>query len=236
MRGIGGRRKVAARQFVFALRAGLDPGQLVLDRVVDGLIIAELEMQKRVVLDGAPVAAIDRVAADEIDGAGNPAAGAAAPSPAGCGHAFSRRRCEKNRGSDRAGPICASRCPCRRRKRRPTRSSVRSEPVSQRTSMPGASASLRSRRMVLRLREDERGRGNRRRSHSRRYPSGIAGRCAAGSRARRARAIPCSVRKVTWAEERSLLVVISASASASAPRTASPADRAGRAGAGRLPG
>ena len=34
--------------------------------------------------------------------------------------------------------------------------SVRSEPVSQRTSMPGASASLRSRRMVLRLREESR--------------------------------------------------------------------------------
>ena len=33
-------------------------------------------MQERVVLDGAPVAAIERVGADEIDGAGDPAAGA----------------------------------------------------------------------------------------------------------------------------------------------------------------
>ena len=34
-------------------------------------------MQKRVVLDRAPVAAIERVGADEIDGAGDPAAGCA---------------------------------------------------------------------------------------------------------------------------------------------------------------
>jgi len=54
-------RQVAARQLVFALRAGLDPFELVLNRVVDGLIVAELEMQKRVVLDRAPVAAVDRV-------------------------------------------------------------------------------------------------------------------------------------------------------------------------------
>ena len=76
MRGIGGLRQIAARQLVLALGAGLDARELVGDRVVDGLIVAQLEMQERMVLDGAPVAAIDRVGADEIDGAGDPAPGA----------------------------------------------------------------------------------------------------------------------------------------------------------------
>ena len=62
MGGIGGLRQIAARQLVLALGAGLDARQLVGDRVVDRLIVAELEMQERMVLDGAPVAAIDRVA------------------------------------------------------------------------------------------------------------------------------------------------------------------------------
>ena len=56
------------------LGSGLDAGKLVLDGVLDGLIIAELEMQERVVLDRAPVPAEQRVGADEIDGAGDPAA------------------------------------------------------------------------------------------------------------------------------------------------------------------
>ena len=46
-----------------ALRAGFDAPELVLDGVVNGLIIAQLEMQERVMLHRAPVAAIDRVAA-----------------------------------------------------------------------------------------------------------------------------------------------------------------------------
>src|SRR5665647_638924 len=73
MRGIGGVRQVAARQLVFALRAGFDAAELMGDRKVDRLIIAQLEMQKRMVLDGTPVAAIERVGADEVDGAGDPA-------------------------------------------------------------------------------------------------------------------------------------------------------------------
>ena len=86
---ISGVRQVAAREFVLALRAGFDPLEPVCDRIVDRLVVAELEMQKRMVLDRAPIAAIERVGADEIDGAGDPAAGALAPSPAGCGRAFS---------------------------------------------------------------------------------------------------------------------------------------------------
>ena len=61
MRRIGGHRQVAAGELVLALRAGLDALELVLDREVDGLIVAELEMQERVVLDRAPVAAEQRV-------------------------------------------------------------------------------------------------------------------------------------------------------------------------------
>src|SRR5262245_17955826 len=73
MRGIGGRRHIAARDLVLALGAGLDPGELMLDGVLNRLIIAEFEMQERMVLDGAPVAAEQRVRADEVDGAGDPA-------------------------------------------------------------------------------------------------------------------------------------------------------------------
>src|SRR3979409_2291081 len=50
VRGIGGGRQVAARDLVLALGAGLDPAELVLDGVLDRLVIAELEMQKRVLL------------------------------------------------------------------------------------------------------------------------------------------------------------------------------------------
>src|SRR5262249_34546236 len=73
MRRIGRRRQIAARNFVLALGAGLDAGELVLDGVLDGLIIAELEVQERVVLACAPMAAEQRVRANEVDGAGDPA-------------------------------------------------------------------------------------------------------------------------------------------------------------------
>ena len=42
---------------MFALGAGLDARQLVRNREIDRLIVAQFEMQERVVLDGAPVAA-----------------------------------------------------------------------------------------------------------------------------------------------------------------------------------
>src|SRR5262245_37190902 len=47
VRRIGRRRHVAARNLVLALGAGLDAGELVLDGVLDGLIVAELEVQER---------------------------------------------------------------------------------------------------------------------------------------------------------------------------------------------
>ena len=70
-------RQVAARELVLALGASFDPPQAVRDRVVDRLIVADLEMQKRVMLDRAPVAAIERIGADEINRARDRAPGAA---------------------------------------------------------------------------------------------------------------------------------------------------------------
>jgi inorganic pyrophosphatase len=51
--------------------------QLALDGEVDGLVVADLEMQEGVVLDAAPVAAVEGVGADEVDRAGDVAAAAA---------------------------------------------------------------------------------------------------------------------------------------------------------------
>src|SRR5437899_722389 len=51
VRGPGGLRQVAARQLVLALRAGFDDLQAALDREIDRLIVADLEMQERVMLD-----------------------------------------------------------------------------------------------------------------------------------------------------------------------------------------
>ena len=62
VRGVGGLRQVAARQLVLALRAGLHDLQATLDREIDRLIVADLEMQERMMLDRAPVAAEQRVA------------------------------------------------------------------------------------------------------------------------------------------------------------------------------
>src|SRR5438132_6495632 len=55
MRRPRGLRQVATRQLVFALRAGLDIGEPALDREIDRLVIADLEVQEGVMFDGAPV-------------------------------------------------------------------------------------------------------------------------------------------------------------------------------------
>src|SRR6201989_2735410 len=47
MRGVASLRQVAARDLVLALRAGLDPLQPAPNRKIDGLVIADLEMQER---------------------------------------------------------------------------------------------------------------------------------------------------------------------------------------------
>src|SRR5690606_29138372 len=65
MRGVGRHGHVAAGDLVLALRAGFDARESAPDRVFDGLIVADLEMQEGAVLDRAPVAAVDRVRAEE---------------------------------------------------------------------------------------------------------------------------------------------------------------------------
>src|SRR5690606_11492740 len=69
-------REITARQLVLSLRSGLDARKPVRDGIVDRLIVAELEMKKRMVLGGAPVPAEETVAANEIQGSGDIRAGA----------------------------------------------------------------------------------------------------------------------------------------------------------------
>ena len=56
---------------MLALGTGLDAAQTVTKGKVDGLIIAQLEVQARVMLDTAPVAPEERVAPDEVERPGN---------------------------------------------------------------------------------------------------------------------------------------------------------------------
>ena len=70
MRTVGGLRQIAAGDLVRSLRAGLHVLEAVGDGVVDGLVVARLEVQKRVMLDAAPVPSEEGVAADEIQCAG----------------------------------------------------------------------------------------------------------------------------------------------------------------------
>ena len=72
-------RQVAALQFVRPLRAGLDPLQAALDGELDRPVIAALEMQEAVFAVRPPVAAVDRVAAENVEGAGDVVGARAAP-------------------------------------------------------------------------------------------------------------------------------------------------------------
>src|SRR6516164_5604876 len=55
MRRVSCGRQIAARDLVLALRAGLDARYFMGDRIVDRLIIAELEVQEWMMLDRAPM-------------------------------------------------------------------------------------------------------------------------------------------------------------------------------------
>ena len=68
MRRLGDHRFVAARELVLALRPGLNVTKPVRDRPFDRLVIAEFEMQKLHLLDRTPVAAVQSVAADQVQG------------------------------------------------------------------------------------------------------------------------------------------------------------------------
>ena len=74
MGGEGRHRPVAARQLVCALGARLHPLEAARDGDVDRLVIAKLEMEEGDVLDGAPIAAVERLRADQIQSAGDRAA------------------------------------------------------------------------------------------------------------------------------------------------------------------
>src|SRR3990170_2200040 len=73
---VGSLGQVAARELMRALSAGLDAAKAMGNGVLDRLIIAELEVQARVMLDRAPVAPVQAIAADQVQGAGDGAAGA----------------------------------------------------------------------------------------------------------------------------------------------------------------
>ena len=68
---VGRHRQIAALQFMRPLRPGLDPLQPAPNREFDRLVVAAFEMQKAVFAVGAPVAAIDRVASQNIKRAGD---------------------------------------------------------------------------------------------------------------------------------------------------------------------
>ena len=58
---------IAARQLVLALRAGLDRFEAMRDRPLDRLVIAQLEMEEGHLPVAAPVTAIERVLADQVE-------------------------------------------------------------------------------------------------------------------------------------------------------------------------
>src|SRR5471032_2435367 len=56
MQRMGWHRAIAARQLVFALRARFDALQAARNGEIDRLVVADLEMQKWMLLDRAPIA------------------------------------------------------------------------------------------------------------------------------------------------------------------------------------
>ena len=71
MRALGHHRLITARDLVLALGARLDALEALLDRPLDGAVVAELKMEEGDLLDAAPIAPLKRVGADEIQRAGN---------------------------------------------------------------------------------------------------------------------------------------------------------------------
>src|ERR1700730_15782548 len=62
-------RAIASGKLMLPLRASLDAGEAARNREFNRLIIADLEMQERMLLDRPPIAPIERVLANKIDGA-----------------------------------------------------------------------------------------------------------------------------------------------------------------------
>src|SRR5690348_12603532 len=68
---VGRHRQIPALDLVRALRAGLDALQSAGDRELDRLVIAALEMKEFVIAVAAPIAAVDRILAEQVKRAGN---------------------------------------------------------------------------------------------------------------------------------------------------------------------
>ena len=75
MGAVGPHRQIAAGKFVLALCACFDAGELVLNGEVDRLVVADLEMKAGMLLERAPIAAVQRIGADEVERTGDGAAG-----------------------------------------------------------------------------------------------------------------------------------------------------------------
>ncbi|MNE52132.1 hypothetical protein D3C80_1467900 [compost metagenome] len=71
MHGMGGDWKITAGKLVFALGTGFDALQPLGKGEVYGLMIADFEMQEGMILDTAPVTAVERITTDKIDRAGD---------------------------------------------------------------------------------------------------------------------------------------------------------------------
>ena len=67
-------RQIATLNLMLALRSGLDPFQSMGDGEIDRLVIAGLEMQEFEIRAAAPVAAIERVGAQQVQCARHPLA------------------------------------------------------------------------------------------------------------------------------------------------------------------
>src|SRR6185295_17984835 len=68
---VGRHRPIPAGELVRALRAGLDARQLMRNGEVDGLVVADLKVQAGMLLERAPIAAVERVGADKIERPGD---------------------------------------------------------------------------------------------------------------------------------------------------------------------
>ena len=138
---------------MLALRTGLDGSETLLDREIDGLVIADLEMQEGMVLDAAPVATVKPVRAHEVDRAGNAASIALGHDQQDViGHAFADQR-EEVAVEVGLAPFTAARVEIEGVENRPTRLQSGRCPSAIPTEMPFSRASRRSRFSALRLRE-----------------------------------------------------------------------------------
>src|ERR1700689_3161013 len=71
MRAIGGGGEIAALDLVRALRPGLDALQSARDREIDGAVITCFEVEKGNLAQTSPIAAVERVPAHQVQGAGD---------------------------------------------------------------------------------------------------------------------------------------------------------------------